>query len=244
MAGTLPVPEAIGEHEPFDIPDVLPLLPVRDLVVFPTQVVPLFVSREMSLAAVEQALAKERLLFVVAQRDPADDTPRAPAGVHALGTCCLILRQRKLPDGRVKVLVQGLVKATLEEVVEEQPCTRARLRKIHELPFDGQGEVALEAEALQRSVKTHLEKLIATGRGISPEQLLVLTGVQDPGRLADLCASSLSLKALEAQEILEILDPIARLRSIHDKLARETAVLQMQARLHAQAKDESSKTQR
>src|SRR5438105_5360300 len=182
MAGA----NAQEEQEPFDIPDVLPLLPVRDVVVFPTQVVPLFVSREISLAAVEQALGKERLVFVVTQRDASADAPRAPQGVYALGTCCLILRQRKLPDGRVKVLVQGLVKATLEEVVEEYPCTRARLRKIHELPFEAQGEAALESEALARSVKTHLEKLIATDRGISPEQLLVLSGVQDPGPLADL----------------------------------------------------------
>ena len=232
------------EHEPFDIPDVLPLLPVRDLVVFPAQVVPLFVSREISLSAVEQALSKERLVFVVAQRDASEESPQAPHGMYGLGTCCLILRQRKLPDGRIKVLVQGLVKATLEEVVEQQPCTRARLRKIHELPFEAQGELALEAEALGRSVKTHLEKLIATGRGISPEQLLVLSGVQDPGRLADLCASSLQLKAQEAQEILEQLDPVARLRGIHERLARESQLLAMQARLQSQAKEEISKTQR
>src|SRR5437660_4528341 len=121
------------EHEPFDIPDVLPLLPVRDLVVFPAQVVPLFVSREISLSAVEEALGTDGLVFVVAQRDPSEDAPRAPNGVFGLGTCCLILRQRKLPDGRVKVLVQGLVKATLEEVIATEPCTRVRLRKIHEL---------------------------------------------------------------------------------------------------------------
>ena len=101
----------IEESEPFDIPDVLPLLPVRDLVVFPAQIVPLFVSREISLSAVEQALSKERLLFVVAQKDAGEDAPSVPDGVFGLGTCSLILRQRKLPDGRVKVLVQGLVKA-------------------------------------------------------------------------------------------------------------------------------------
>jgi ATP-dependent Lon protease len=232
------------EQEPFDIPDVLPLLPVRDLVVFPAQVVPLFVSREISLAAVEHALAHERLLFVVAQRDSADEAPRAPGSVFGLGTVCLILRQRKLPDGRVKVLVQGLIKATLEEVVEETPCTRARLRKIHELPFEPVGDTALEAEALARSVKTHLEKLIATGRGITPEQLLVLSGMQDPGRLADLCAASLTLKPFEAQEILEVLDPVARLRRIHDRLSRESQLLAMQARLQSQAKEEINKTQR
>ncbi|HUJ29173.1 MAG TPA: endopeptidase La [Myxococcales bacterium] len=236
--------EGTGEQEPFDIPDVLPLLPVRDVVVFPAQIVPLFVSREISLSAVEAALARERLLFVVAQRDPSDEAPAAPEGVYGLGTCCLILRQRKLPDGRVKVLVQGLVKATLESVAEQRPCTRVRLRKIHELPFAEQGDIALEAEALARSVKTHLEKLIATGRGISPEQLLVMSGVQDPGRLADLCASSLQLKPHEAQEILEILDPVARLRNIHDRLAKEAALQTMQARLQSQAKEEISKTQR
>jgi ATP-dependent Lon protease len=234
----------MDEQEPFDIPDVLPLLPVRDLVVFPAQVVPLFVSREISLSAVEQAIARERLLFVVAQKDASDDSPQVPDGIFGLGTCSLILRQRKLPDGRVKVLVQGLVKATLEEVVEQQPCTRARLRKIHELPFEGQGDAALEAEALCRSVKTHLEKLIATGRVISPEQLLVISGVSDPGRLADLCASSLSLKPHEAQEILEMLDPIDRLRRIHEKLSRESQLHAMQARLQSQAKEEISKTQR
>ncbi len=234
----------MDEQEPFDIPDVLPLLPVRDVVVFPAQVVPLFVSREISLSAVEHALAHERLLFVVAQKDSSADAPEVPAGLFNLGTCSLILRQRKLPDGRIKVLVQGLVKATLEEVVELQPCTRARLRKIHELPYDGQGQAALEAEALCRSVKMHLEKLIATGRGISPEHLLVLSGVTDPGRLADLCAASLALKPAEAQELLELLDPMARLRRIHDRIARESQVLAMQARLQSQAKEEINRTQR
>src|SRR4051812_10809708 len=234
----------IDDQEPFDIPDVLPLLPVRDLVVFPAQVVPLFVSREISLSAVEHAMSKERMLFVVAQKDASDDQPSVPDGMYALGTCSLILRQRKLPDGRVKVLVQGLVKATMEEIVEQQPCTRARLRKIHELPFDGQGDAALEAEAVVRSTKLHLEKLIATGRGISPEQLLVISGVTEPGRLADLCVSSLQLKSSEAQEFLELLDPLARLRKVHDKLSRETQLNAMQARLQSQAKEEISKTQR
>ena len=244
MVGDISAPPEI-EQEPFDIPDVLPLLPVRDLVVFPAQVVPLFVSREISLSAIEHALAKERLVFVTCQKDPSDDSPRAPDSVHALGTVSLILRQRKLPDGRVKVLVQGLMKATLLQVVDESPCTRVRIEKIHELPYVPEGnEHALEAEALARSVKTHLEKLIATGRGISPEQLLVLSGVSDPGRLADLCASSMSLKPHEAQELLGLLDPLQRLRQIHGRLSKEAQLVAMQARLQSQAKEEISKTQR
>src|SRR6267154_790275 len=109
--------DAVGRE--LDIPDVLPLLPVRDVVVFPAMVVPLFVS----LDAVEQALkAEQRVVFAVAQRDGNDDAPRAPEGVYRLGTICQIIRQRKLPDGRVKVLVQGLLKATLEEIVAHEPC--------------------------------------------------------------------------------------------------------------------------
>src|SRR5882672_363488 len=96
-----------------DLPDVLPLLPVRDVVVFPAMVVPLFVSREFSLNAVEAALKDHRFVFVAAQRDGKEDAPKVPEDVFRLGTVCLILRQRKLPDGRIKVLVQGLVKATL-----------------------------------------------------------------------------------------------------------------------------------
>src|SRR5947209_17306735 len=107
------------DGEPFDIPDVLPLLPVRDVVVFPAQVVPLFVSREVSLSAVEKAMAHDRLVFAAAQRDPADDAPSGAGSVFGLGTVCLILRQRKMPDGRVKILVQGLMKATLESLGDD-----------------------------------------------------------------------------------------------------------------------------
>jgi ATP-dependent Lon protease len=228
-----------------DIPETLPLLPVRDVVVFPAMVVPLFVSREISLNAVEYALkAEQRLLFAVAQRDPNDDAPRAPEGVYRLGMICQIVRQRKLPDGRVKVLVQGLVKGTLTGVVAEEPCTRARVSPIHELPFTAGGDRALEAEALVRSVKGHLEKLIATGKGISPEQLLLFSSVQDPGRLADLVAANLGLKVSDAQELLEMMDPLRRLQAIHERLAKEAQLLAMQARIQSQAKEEITKTQR
>jgi ATP-dependent Lon protease len=228
-----------------EIPDVLPVLPVRDLVVFPAMMVPLFVSREISLNAVEHALKQAgRFVFVVAQRDPTDDAPRAPDGVYRLGTICQIVRQRKLPDGRVKVLVQGLLKATLDAIATEEPCTCARVTHIHELPFEGNGERAIEAEALVRNVKGHLEKMIATGKGISPEQLLLLSSVQDPGRLADVTAANLSLKMHEAQELLEVMDPLQRLRAIHERLTKEEQLLAMQARIQSQAKEEISKTQR
>jgi ATP-dependent Lon protease len=243
MSGVTLAPEL---QEPLDVPDELPFLPVRDLVVFPAMIVPLFVSREVSLNAVEVALKADRFVFVSAQHDPHDDAPRVPEDVHKLGTVCLILRQRKLPDGRVKVLVQGLIKASLEEVKSADDCARVRISKIHESPFDPSAdrERAMEAEALSRTVKAHLEKLIAIGKVVSPEMLLVLSGVQDPGRLADLVAANLSLKLDEAQDLLATLDPVVRLRKIHDRLAKEEQLAVMQARLQSQAKDEISKTQR
>ncbi len=243
MSGVTLAPEL---QEPLDVPDELPLVPVRDLVVFPAMIVPLFVSREVSLNAVEAALKKDRFIFVCAQHDPHDDAPRVPEDVHKLGSVCLIMRQRKLPDGRVKVLVQGLLKATLEEVRSAGECAVVRVAKIDETPFDpaADRERAMEAEALSRTVKTHLEKLIAIGKVLSPETLLVLSGVQDPGRLADLVAANLSLKLDEAQALLATLDPVARLRKIHDRLAKEEQLAAMQARLQSQAKEEISKTQR
>jgi ATP-dependent Lon protease len=232
-------------QEPLEIPAELPLLPVRDVVVFPAMVVPLFVSREFSLNAVEAALKADRFVFVAAQRDGKEDAPQLPEGVYPLGTCCLILRQRKLPDGRIKVLVQGLQKARLVRVLEGEPVARVAVEKIEEPALDANGpRGALESEALARTVKQHLEKLIATGKTLSPEVLLVLSGVTDPGRLADLCAVSLSLKASEAQALLETLDPIARLQGIHDRLAKEEQLATMQARLQTKAKEEISKTQR
>jgi ATP-dependent Lon protease len=137
MSGATLAPEL---QEPLEIPDELPLLPVRDVVVFPAMVVPLFVSRVFSLNAVEAAQKNDRFVFVCAQRDGKDDAPRVPEDVFKLGTVCLILRQRRLPDGRIKVLVQGLQKATLESVVAGEPVTRVKVAKIHELPFDAQGD--------------------------------------------------------------------------------------------------------
>jgi ATP-dependent Lon protease len=243
MSGVTLAPEL---QEPLEIPDELPLLPVRDVVVFPAMVVPLFVSREFSLNAVEAALKGDRFVFVAAQKDGKDDAPQIPDDVFALGTVCLILRQRKLPDGRIKVLVQGLQKARLTAVLEQEPVARVRVEKLHELPFDAEKDPrgALEAEALARTVKHHLEGLIAIGKTISPEVLLVLSGVTDPGRLADLCAANLPLKASEAQALLETVDPVKRLQGIHDRLAKEEQLATMQARLQTKAKEEISKTQR
>ena len=225
---------------PVTIPDDLPVLPIRDLVVFPYMIVPLFVSREMSLAAIEEAMAKDKLLFLVAQKDAAEESPQLD-GLHELGTIGMVMRLRKLPDGRTKALVQGLVKGRLTHLSRRDAGFVGRVEKLHEPPLD---KPSLEVEALARSVRENLEKLAQSGKAISPDVMLVLGQISDPGRLADLCAANVGLKVDEAQAILSILEPVARLAAVNEHLARETQLAAMQHEIESQAKEEISKSQR
>ena len=117
------------EAEELKIPDTLPLLPVRDIVVFPYMILPLFIGREMSIKAVDEALAKDRLILLVAQKDISDEDPK-PEGIHKVGTVAMIMRMLKLPDGRVKILVQGLTKAAIDEYVQMSPTYLVKLTKM------------------------------------------------------------------------------------------------------------------
>ncbi len=222
------------------IPDDLPVLPIRDLVVFPYMIVPLFVSRDVSLAAIEEAMAKDKLLFLVAQKDPSEEAPSTEA-LHEIGTIGMVMRIRRLPDGRTKALVQGLVKGRLTSLARGESAFFGRIEKIHEPVLD---QPPLEVEALARSVREHLEKLAHSGRSISPDVMLVLAQISDPGRLADLCAANLGLQVDLAQRILSILDPVARLTAINEHLAHEAQLAEMQREIESQAKEEISKSQR
>ena len=236
MTATLPP----DDHDSFDLPEALPLLPIRDLVVFPYMIVPLFVSRDVSIAAIDEALAKDRLVFLAAQRDGTLESP-GPDDVHRTGTVGMIMRMRKLPDGRIKILVQGLLRARALEFLRDKPSMQVRIDRVAEAPA---AEVTVETEALMRSVKESLEKLIQTGKQLPADIMLVIGGIADPGRLADLVASNLGLKVPEAQAILENPGAIERLRSVNDHLEKEVAVVQMQQRIQSQAKEELTKTQR
>ena len=161
-----------------EIPPTLALLPIRDLVVFPYMVVPLMVSREMSVAAVDEALAtKDRLVLLCAQTDESEDEP-SKDGIHRFGTVGMIMRMRKLSDGRIKVLVQGLMRARIREFAQESPCYTVSVERVDEpqLPAG-----APEAEALMRAVRDDLTKFSQAGKLQSPELMLVVSGVEDPG---------------------------------------------------------------
>jgi len=228
------------ELERLDIPEVMPVLPVRDMVMYPSVILPLFVGRDMSINAVEKSLSKDRLILVAAQKDLTDEDP-LPARIYTVGVVSQIMRMLRLPDGRVKVLIQGIKKARIEEYVQETPTFLVRISTIEEPIIT---EITLEIEALMRYVKEEMEKVVSMGRMVPPDILMVLDTIDEPGRLADIAAANLGLTVDKAQEILEIVDPIERLRKLSEILGKEIELLNMQAKILSQAKEEMSKSQR
>lgn len=223
-----------------EIPATLPVLPVRDIVVFPYMIIPLFVGRDASIRAVEESLAKNRLIFLTSQKEIAEESP-SPESIYETGTIAMIMRMRKLSDGRVKILIQGVAKGKIKKFVSSNPYFEAQVEKIED---PANAETPVEYEAMIRTAKEHLERIIALGRVLPPDILLVLDDVTDPGRLADLIASNLGIKVQEAQRVLETQDPKARLKIVNEILAGELEVLSMQQKIRNQAKDEMSKSQR
>ena len=228
------------EDKTVEMPSVLPMLPVRDIVVFPYMILPLFVGREASIRSVEDALTRNRLIFLVSQKEVTDENPQ-PDSIFQIGTIAEIMRMRKLSDGRVKILIKGVAKAKVKKYVKTAPSYEVEVETIEEL----QNTSALvEYEAMIRTAKEQIEKVIALGRVLSPDILLVLDDVSDPGRLADLIASNIGLKINDAQKILETENHKERLKLVNDLLSAELEVLQMQQKIRNQAKDEMSKSQR
>jgi len=230
------------DDKSLQIPDQIPMLPVRDIVIFPYMIIPLFVGRESSIQAVEDSLAKNRLIFLASQMDLTEENPTEET-VYRTGTVAMIMRMRKLADGRVKILIQGMTKATITKFHHDKPFFNVSVDKISE-DYIANEETQPKAEALIRTSKELLEKVIAMGKVLSPDILLVIDDINEPGRVADLIASNLGLKVEEAQSILETTDHLERLRQVNEKLAAEVDVLQMQVKIRSQAKDEMSKSQR
>ncbi|OLC72749.1 MAG: endopeptidase La [Deltaproteobacteria bacterium 13_1_40CM_4_54_4] len=222
-----------------EIPDVLPLLPIRDIVIYPYMMLPLFVGRDVSIRAVEESLSRDRLIFLVAQKNSAEENPNA-AAIHRVGTIASIMRMLKLADGRVKILVQGLSKGEIDTCLRERPFFEVKIRKVIEPTLP---EVPIEVEALMRTAKEKIEQILNL-KNLPPEIVMVTDNISDPGVLADLVASNLRLKIEESQAILEIFDPIERLKKVNELLTRELELSTMQARIQNQAKEEMSKTQR
>ncbi len=233
--------EAAPDDEAPKIPPTLPVLPLRDIVIFPFMIVPLYVSRERSIKAVDHALAENRMILLLAQRQQDDEDPGAD-GLYTVGTVALIMRMLKLPDGRIRVLVQGVGRGRVTGFEDGQAFLQAHIETVNEPALETTDQ--LPVEALMRNVKSALEKSANLGKNISSEVIVIATNMDEPGRLADLAASNLDLKVEGAQEILEATDPLDRLKKVHELLTKELEVLAMQQEISSQAKGEIDRNQR
>ncbi|MHC4430079.1 MAG: LON peptidase substrate-binding domain-containing protein, partial [Planctomycetota bacterium] len=229
-----------GTDEQVRIPDELPILPLRDTVVYPFIIAPLSVAREISIQAVDQALAENRMILLTAQRDKDEDEP-GEADLFRTGTVAVIMRMLKLPDGRIRVLVQGVSRARITEITTSNPFFQGRIERLQDADYDPS---SIEKEAMMRSVKELLDRAAGLGKNLPSEVMAIANNLEDPGRLADLTASNLELKVEEAQEVLEFMDPQDRLKRVHDFLKRELDLLSMQREIDSLARDEMDRTQR
>jgi ATP-dependent Lon protease len=230
-------------HEPEskpDLPSRLPVLPVRDVVIFNYTILPLFVGREASVQAVEAALQTNRYLLILTQKDEQVDNP-GPDDLYSMGTVVMIMRMLKLPDGRLKLLVQGVSRARALAVLEGKSYLEAEIAVVPEVDNVPQ---SVEIEAMMRAAREQSERILSLRGMSSPDIMNVLNSIDHPGRFADLIASNLRLKLTEAQELLECTDPVQRLKLVNEHLAKEAEVASMQAQIQESAREGMDKAQR
>lgn len=215
-----------------------PVLPLRDIVVFPHMIVPLFVGREKSVRALEDVMKEDRQILLVAQKNAAQDDPSSE-DIFTVGTVSTVLQLLKLPDGTVKVLVEGGKRARILRFTDRPAFFEAEVQVIEDRPADRQ-----ELEALARSVVSQFEQYIKLNKKIPPEVLVSINQIEDPSKLADTVASHLALKIADKQELLEIESVIERLERIYSHMESEIGVLQVEKRIRNRVKRQMEKTQR
>lgn len=229
-----------SNNEEMEIPEVLPMMAVRDVVVFNYMIIPLFVGRPGSVEAVNEALGTNKLLMLVTQKDATKDNPLVD-DLYKVGMVCVVMRTLKLPDGRLKVLVQAMSKAKIKEFVRTEPSYQVSVEVIEDIEAE---EVTVEVEALMRAVREQTEKIMSLRGILSADLMMIINNIEDPGRLADLVGSNLRLKISESQKILEESNPVERLRLVSQLLGKELEVSTVQAKIQNDAKEEMSKSQR
>ena len=223
-----------------EIPEELPMMAVRDVVVFNYMIIPLFVGRPGSISAVNEAMNGDKLLMLVTQKDATKDDPE-PEDVYQVGMVSMIMRTLKLPDGRLKVLVQALSKAQIKSYLQKEPHFRVEIDLLEEPETES---ITVEIEALMRTVREQTEKIMSLRGILSSDLMMIINNIEEPGRLADLVGSNLRLKISESQQILETTDPVKRLRLVADLLNKELEVSTVQAKIQSDAKEEMSRSQR
>ncbi|HEU4967624.1 endopeptidase La, partial [Sphingomonas sp.] len=215
-----------------------PVLPLRDIVVFPNMIVPLFVGRDKSVAALEQAMANDKQIFLVAQLDPANDDPDRD-DLYDLGVIATVLQLLKLPDGTVRVLVEGKQRASLDSLERDGEHMAATVTLI-----DEQDSESVEARALMRSVVDQFENYAKLNRKLPAETAVQLADIEEPSKLADAVASNITVKVADKQSLLVELDPARRLEMVFAFMEGELGVLQVEKKIRSRVKRQMEKTQR
>ncbi len=221
------------------IPEELPLVPIRDIVLFPNMILPLFVGRETSISAIDYALTKERLVVFSTQKDMNEESP-SPEGIFSIGTAGSITRMLKLPDGRVKILIQGLTRVKIKEYKQTQPFYSVSVEAIQDAPV----VETVEVQALIRTAKEQVEKVISMGKAMQPDALILIENITEPGKIADIIVTNYGLKTVELQSFLELSDPVERLKKVIEMQNKEIELLTVQAKIQSQAREEMGKVQR
>src|SRR6186997_50644 len=222
----------------YGAPEFYPVLPLRDIVVFPYMIVPLFVGREKSIAALEEVMRSDKQILLVAQKNASDDEPTTD-GIYAMGTLASVLQLLKLPDGTVKVLVEGTRRAAIKRYTENESYFEAEVERV----VEGLG-ASDEIEALARSVVSQFESYVKLNKKISPEVLGTASQIEDYSKLSDTIASHLAIKIAEKQQILESTSVSERLERVFTLMESEISVLQVERKIRSRVKRQMEKTQR
>jgi len=235
-------PEEVSNSDrPLSLPSELPILPLRDTVLFPNSFMPLAVARESSVRLIDDAIANGKLIAVFTQRDAAMEEP-GQDDLYKVGTATHIHKMFKLPDGSLRLIVQGLARLTLDQVVATQPYLRARVTGATEDTHDAD---RLEIDALARNINTNFQQVVSLSPLLSEDLQTLAVNISEPGRLADFIASSLStISTAVKQEVLETLDIRARMDSLNRILIKELEVLELGSRIQSQVQSEVGKNQR
>ncbi|MDG6349168.1 endopeptidase La [Luteimonas sp. 8-5] len=220
-------------------PQVIPVLPLRDVVVFPHMVIPLFVGRDKSIRALELAMETDKRIALVAQKSPETDDPGA-GDLYAIGTLATVLQLLKLPDGTIKVLVEGVERVEVDEVGDRDGTLSGRIQAVSA----ESAREPREIEAVARSLMTLFEQYVKSNRKLPPELLQTLSGIEEPGRLADTIAAHLGVRLADKQRLLEALDVFARLELLIGLVDGEIDVQQMEKRIRGRVKSQMEKSQR
>ncbi len=218
--------------------NIFPVLPLRDIVVFPHMIVPLFVGREKSIRALEEVMRDDKQILLVAQRNASQDDP-GPDDIYEVGTISSVLQLLKLPDGTVKVLVEGVGRARIDRFVDSK-----KFFQVHAEPLDDESLEPSQVEALARTVVSQFEQYVKLNKKVPPEVLVSLSQIEDPSKLADTVAAHLSLKIPDKQGLLETASLTERLERLYGFMEGEISVLQVEKRIRSRVKRQMEKTQR